>query len=841
MGNIILVFLFFASSRNSLIPKNICEDPLIEKLTRSVANQYWGVNLFSISAGIWFGDNTYTIDNQQYTERVGVCVDPNWSRLIWLKTEGEGIESYGEYGSGVDQFSSPWGIDGKLPDIFITDRNNNRLVHLRFNYDEVGRIIGLSHIKFITGIPHPQDVSYFDNKTSETSDDLIYAISGGRIYKFSYAGSLIATFGRVGTEELEFLDLTGIDVVKIGSKISIYVVDYLTKRIARLIDSNSVIVDYKEKKFNEDYGIVSLSCDFFGFIYVADCKKDCVTKISPDFSQILWSYGNHGTGTGKFDFLHYVKVLGDMLAATEKWAESSGISTYWITDLHPFDTIPPVAQLHSPPNKTYVNHIIKIVGTVTDETWLNDWQIYYAQGINPSEGWILIGFGTSEKYEDALTEWNTYELEQGIYTLRLLVHDASGNCRADTVIVYVGEPPLELVIGKQGQGDGELRLPTDVSIDTAGLIYISDTQNDRIQVFDGSGNYLFKWGIHGKGDGEFMQPVFSAIAQDKIYIADTYNDRFQVFSLLGNYLNSIGKKGHGPGDFNQTSGIDFYGDCLFLGDIHHHQVHKYTKNGAYSSSFGEYGSEPGQLNQPQGIAIIDTFIYVVDRQNNRVQKFTISGLLKKVIGAEGSEDGQFSHPYDIVVDSDFCFYVTDYHNNRFQKFDKYGYRLLTVYSKSDSLKMPSGISIDKFMNTYICDTHKDRVLKFPQRLFIEAGPIKTPPKNATLLPCYPNPSSRVIMIQYGVPQKGKSYAQSGGTNIYSSQEQSIERHRVILKVYDLLGRLVKTLVDEEKIPGWYRAVWDGEDNIGRKVPSGVYFIRLQIETELKNQKIVIVK
>jgi len=847
---VLLASWISANPRSGLVPKNICEDPVIEKLTRDVANQYWDVNLFSVSAGIWFCDNTFAINGNQYTERIGVCVDPNWSRLIWLKTGGQGIEDYGEYGSGIEQFASPWGIDGKLHDFVVADRYNNRLVHLRFLYDSYGRVMGISHVKFITGISKPQDVSYFDNNTSQTTDDLIYTISDGKIYKYTYDGILKATFGNVGTERLEFLYLTGIDVVKSGTKNYIYVVDYSTKRVARLTESNSVIVDYHEKRFADDYGPISISCDSFGFVYLADCKKDRISKISPDLSQILWSYGSHGSGVGKFDYLHYVKVTGDMLAVTEKWAGPSGISTYWITDLHPFDTIPPVAKIHSPPDLTYINHIVKIVGTVSDDTWLNDWQIYYAKGINPSEGWSLISFGTGEKFETILSEWNTYELEEGIYTLRLLVHDASGNTSSDTIIIWVGEPPLELIIGRPGHGNGELRLPTDISVDTSGLIYISDTQNDRIQVFEASGDFLYKWGKHGKEINEFKQPSFSMISENRIHIADTYNNRYQIFTLLGYYLSSIGKKGHQPGGFNKTGGVDLHNNYLYLADIHHHQIHKYSKDGIYKSSFGEYGSESGQLNQPHGLAIIDTFIYVADKQNNRVQKFTISGTLKKVIGSEGSEDGQFSHPFDVVTDSDSCFYISDYHNNRFQKFDKYGYRLLTVYSQDDSLKMPSGIGIDHYMNTYISDTHNNRVLKFPQKLYIDENITTTPPpKNAALLPSYPNPSTKIIMIQYGVPQKWKSGVSfqppknlqgSASTNTEGGI-LSTENHRVILKAYDQLGRLVKTIIDETKVPGWYRAVWTGEDNIGRKVSSGVYFLRLQIDTEIKTQKIVIVK
>ncbi len=49
---------------------------------------------------------------------------------------------------------------------------------------------------------------------------------------------------------------------------------------------------------------------------------------------------------------------------------------------------------------------------------------------------------------------------------------------------------------------------------------------------------------------------------------------------------------------------------------------------------------------------------------------------------------------------------------------------------------------------------------------------------------------------------------------------------VVLKIYGLTGRLVRTLVDPEQKAGFYRVVWDGSDWSNKRVASGVYFCRL---------------
>ena len=62
-----------------------------------------------------------------------------------------------------------------------------------------------------------------------------------------------------------------------------------------------------------------------------------------------------------------------------------------------------------------------------------------------------------------------------------------------------------------------------------------------------------------------------------------------------------------------------------------------------------------------------------------------------------------------------------------------------------------------------------------------------------------------------------------------------------LKIYDVSGQLVTTLVDGEQEPGSYKAVWDGKDSLGRSVASGVYLHRLQAGTFTHTRKMVILR
>lgn len=84
---------------------------------------------------------------------------------------------------------------------------------------------------------------------------------------------------------------------------------------------------------------------------------------------------------------------------------------------------------------------------------------------------------------------------------------------------------------------------------------------------------------------------------------------------------------------------------------------------------------------------------------------------------------------------------------------------------------------------------------------------------------FPNPFNSSTQIRYSVP--------------YST--------KVVVRVFDLLGKEIRTLLDKELSPGSYNISWEGRDNNGKLLPSGIYFIKLNANSFSKTIKAVLLK
>jgi len=71
--------------------------------------------------------------------------------------------------------------------------------------------------------------------------------------------------------------------------------------------------------------------------------------------------------------------------------------------------------------------------------------------------------------------------------------------------------------------------------------------------------------------------------------------------------------------------------------------------------------------------------------------------------------------------------------------------------------------------------------------------------------------------------------------------QIVDRGFVSLKIYDLLGREVKTLVNEELANGIYNVSWNGDNEFGEKVSSGIYFYKLETGSYTSTKKMMLIK
>src|SRR5580698_19353 len=65
---------------------------------------------------------------------------------------------------------------------------------------------------------------------------------------------------------------------------------------------------------------------------------------------------------------------------------------------------------------------------------------------------------------------------------------------------------IRYIIGSKGKEDGQFNRPSSIVLDKKGNLFVTDTNNHRIQVFDNKGQFIRKWGEKGKDEGQFNRP-----------------------------------------------------------------------------------------------------------------------------------------------------------------------------------------------------------------------------------------------------------------------------------------------------------------------------------------------
>jgi DNA-binding beta-propeller fold protein YncE len=191
-------------------------------------------------------------------------------------------------------------------------------------------------------------------------------------------------------------------------------------------------------------------------------------------------------------------------------------------------------------------HFVRIIGLTMDD---ND-RLFVS---DPGLRHVLV-FNKDHKAEDVITDGMTEPSGLAIDTQNRLLYVA--DVALDQILVYDADT-LKLLrkIGTTGHNHelttpGDFAKPTGVALDKEGNLYVADTLNNRVEIFDADGNFISAFGKHGDGPGYFARPKGVAIDSDgHVWVADGAQDRLQVFTKEGQLLIAIGGHGLLPGQF----------------------------------------------------------------------------------------------------------------------------------------------------------------------------------------------------------------------------------------------------------------------------------------------------
>lgn len=191
------------------------------------------------------------------------------------------------------------------------------------------------------------------------------------------------------------------------------------------------------------------------------------------------------------------------------------------------------------------------------------------------------------------------------------------------VLVFTPEGTLEREIALPDD-EGAAWGPLGMGFDSEGNLYVTDVGNTdfhRVVVFDPQGNEIRRWGSTARAQqitqfpSQFYFPNGVAISSDnRLFVSDSDNRRVQVFSLEGEFQYFIETSGIPRGIVIDDE------DRLYVVDALAHTVDIYNLDGDRLTGFGENGRGPGQFRYPDDISLDSVGrIYVSDRENHQIQ------------------------------------------------------------------------------------------------------------------------------------------------------------------------------------------------------------------------------
>lgn len=215
----------------------------------------------------------------------------------------------------------------------------------------------------------------------------------------------------------------------------------------------------------------------------------------------------------------------------------------------------------------------------------------------------------------------TVDHENNIWVTDVGLHQVFKFSHDGKLLLQLGEAKVS------GNDSLHFNMPTDIAVAPDGSFYVSDGYgNSRVVKFSATGKYLFEWGTKGRKENEFNTPHGITLDNEgNVYVADRENNRVQVFDSTGQFIKQLADKSFGP-----ICAVSFHQSRLFAVDdftflkVKHRgsDVIIFDTTGKVQTRFGRSGGYNGTVSWYHDLVIDkDGNIYIGDILGNTLQKF----------------------------------------------------------------------------------------------------------------------------------------------------------------------------------------------------------------------------